>query len=409
MQTTLKSLFREYEGYQAKGLKLDLTRGKPSPEQLDLSQPLLDITTTRATDGTDCRNYGGLTGIPEARELFGEYLGVLPDEVIVGGNSSLALMHDLVVQCLMRGLWVDRQKLQNSTLGIKFICPSPGYDRHFTICEKYGIEMIPVEMSMEGPDMNSVLELVKDPSVVGMWCVPKFSNPTGIMYSPEHVQQLASMQTGNPNFRIFWDNAYAVHQLFGFPDELYNIHEECRRYRTESRVFSFGSTSKITFAGSGISAVAMSKANCSWYLLGMEAQTIGHDKVNQLRHVLFLRDMEHIRQHMERHAEILRPKFEAVDDTLLNQVAHIAKWTQPLGGYFVSLDVKRGCAKRVVQLAANAGVKLTPAGATFPYGKDPDDSNIRIAPSFPSVEEVTTAMEVVTVCIKIAAAEKEQQ
>lgn len=408
MQNMLEALRCEYQTYQARNLMLDMTRGKPSPEQLALSDPLLSITATHAAGGIDCRNYGGLLGLPEAKNLFGEYLGVPPPEVIVGGNSSLAIMYDLVGQCLMRGFWGERRG-QLEPAQYKFLCPVPGYDRHFAICERFGIKMIPVAMDDSGPDMNTVVELVKDPAVVGIWCVPMYSNPTGVTYSDSVVEQFASMKTGNPNFRIFWDNAYAVHHLLDSPPKLLNIRDQCKKCGTDDRVFIFGSTSKITFAGSGISSVAMSLPNIEWYLYGLQSQTIGPDKLNQLRHVLFLRDMNNVRAHMEQHRRLLVPKFNAAYVALWDRFGDnktIARWTEPQGGYFISLDIKPDCAKRVVQLAGEVGVKLTPAGATFPYGNDPEDKNIRIAPSFPSVDEVSQAMKIVSLCIEIAVAEK---
>ena len=405
--TTLEGLRCTYAAAQALGLDLDMTRGKPSPEQLALSEPLLTLRNTHTTEGVDCRNYGGnLVGLAEARELFGNILGVSPSDVIVGGNSSLALMHDIIVQALLQGMHGEPWALGHKPA---FLCPVPGYDRHFAICERYGIIMIPIPMDEHGPNMRMVLEQVQDPSVVGMWCVPKYSNPTGCTYSAKTVDHLAGMRPSNPRFRIFWDNAYAAHDLTDTHDVLSNIMESCRRYGTRDRAFIFGSTSKITFAGGGIAAVAMSERNREWYLDGLRCQTIGHNKLNQLRHVLFFAKVEGgIRGHMARHREILRPKFDTVEEALstrLGDKPHIATWTRPRGGYFVSIEAP-GCARRVVELAASAGVKLTPEGATFPYGIDPDDSNIRIAPSFPTVEEVRTAMEIVALCIELAYAER---
>lgn len=395
--SSLDALMREYRAFQARGLKLDMTRGKPSPQQLVLSEPMLDLAETFSGDGTDCRNYGGLTGLPEARQLFGEILDVPAGTVVIGGNSSLALMHDLVVQGLVRGVWGGARR---------FICPAPGYDRHFAICRHYGIDMTPVEMLPDGPDMDAVESLAMDPSVIGMWCNPKYSNPTGVTFSDDVVRRLARMKTAHPNFRIFWDNAYAVHDLRPESCRLLPVYEECQANGTEDRVFTFGSTSKMTFAGAGIAAVAMSPRNLEWYLQALQVQTIGPDKLNQLRHLRFLPNIEAVERHMSKHATILAPKFAAVLSMLQSRAARIAEWSEPSGGYFVSLNVRPGCAKRVVELAGQAGVKLTPAGATYPYGKDPLDSNIRIAPSFPLVADVETAMDVVGLCVQIATEEK---
>ncbi len=406
MSTSLQDLMREYEGVKALNLRLDMTRGKPSPEQLALSAELLDIKEFKAADGADCRNYGGLEGLPEARQLFADYLEATPPEVIVGGNSSLALMHDVIVQAMIRGI-LGKPWVADGGVPV-FLCPVPGYDRHFAICQRYGIKMITVAMDDAGPDMERVEDWVKNPNTVGIWCVPKYSNPTGITYNDEVVRRLASMQTGNPNFRIFWDNAYAVHELATTSESLLNIREECKKVGTENRVLVFGSTSKITFSGAGVSAVAMSKANLDWFKTGLQVQTIGPDKLNQLRHVRFLRDMSGIRAHMLSHRQILAPKFIAANRMLFQRLGNkgIAGWTQPYGGYFISIKVQQGCAKRVVELAGEVGVKLTPAGATYPYGINQMDDNIRIAPSFPSVDEVTMAMDVVALCVEIASYEK---
>lgn len=409
MQNLLANLNQEYIEIQEKGLKLDMTRGKPSSEQLALSEELLQIKETKAADGTDCRNYGGLEGIPEARAMFGEYLGASPEEVLVGGNSSLALMHDIFVQELFRG---RDGNSWSKTEAPCFLCPVPGYDRHFTICELYGIKMLPIPMHEDGPDISFTQQMALNPSVVGIWCVPKYSNPTGATYSAEVVRKLASMPTGNPGFRIFWDNAYAVHDLKEESDFLLNILDECKKHGTEDRVYMFGSTSKITFAGAGISAVAMSEANLKWFCKGYQGQTIGPDKLNQRRHALFLQSLKNIQEHMGRHREILKPKFVAVNEELSKRFSGdtlVARWTKPNGGYFIDLKVEDDCATRVVELAKVAGVKLTPAGATFPYGIDPHDNDIRIAPSFPRVEEVRQAMNVVGLCIQIASAEKAEQ
>lgn len=391
-----------HKAWQTQDVKLDMTRGKPSTEQLDhVSAQFPWDSGYRAADGTDCRNYGGLDGIPEARELFGAILGVPADNVIVGGNSSLSLMYQVITHYL-RGL---RLESRDSSFVPTFLCPVPGYDRHFAICEDLGINMISVPMDNNGPVMGVVMQHARNPSVVGMWCVPKYSNPSGITYSDDSVRALASMRTGHPNFRLMWDDAYALHHLTDTPDLLLNIHDACNETLNPNRAISFCSTSKMTFAGAGMSAVAMSPSNRKAFLKSLGVQTIGPDKLNQLRHVEYLRDLPTIRTLMARHAAILQPKFEAVYAALA-PVADIATWTKPHGGYFISLEVENGCAKRVVELAGEVGVKLTPAGATHPYGKDPDDKFIRIAPSFPSVNDVTTAMDIVALCIRIATQEK---
>ena len=403
-----------YEELRARKLALDMTRGKPCAAQLDLSNGLttcLGAEDYRAADGTDCRNYGGLEGVAEARKLFADFLEVRPQDVLVGGNSSLALMHDTVVQALLKSL-PGAAEPWRSQPSVKFLCPSPGYDRHFAICQHFGIEMIPVEMGADGPDMDRVEELAAaDAAVKGIWCVPKYSNPTGATYSDAVVERLARMRTAAADFRIFWDNAYAVHHLGGAPDRLANMLEACRVAGQPDRPLIFGSTSKVSFAGAGVAMVAASEANVSFLKAGMSIQTIGPDKLNQLRHVRFFRDMAGIHAHMQKHAEILKPKFDAVHETLerelggTNLASSLATWSRPRGGYFVSLDTRDGFAKRVVGLAAEAGVKLTAAGATFPYGKDPRDRNIRIAPSLPSLEEIRQAMELVAVSIQVAAEE----
>jgi DNA-binding transcriptional MocR family regulator len=405
----LGELTQRYDEFRARGLSLDMTRGKPCGEQLDLSAGLLDCLAAdeyRAADGTDCRNYGGLDGLPEAKKLFADYLEVGPDEIVVGGNSSLSFMHDMIVQALLCGVPDGNGPWRSAA--VKFLCPSPGYDRHFAICERFGIEMIVVGMNSAGPDIDRVEELAAgDSSIKGIWCVPKYSNPTGVTFSDSVVERLASMTTAAPDFRIFWDNAYTVHHLTEEPDHLLNLLAACKKAGTANRAFIIGSTSKVSFAGAGLAMVGASASNLAWLRSGLSIQTIGPDKLNQLRHVRFFRDMAGITAHMRKHAQILRPKFEAVQDVLERELGGtgVASWSRPRGGYFVSLDTPPGCAKKVVALAAEAGVKLTAAGATFPLGKDPKDSNIRIAPSLPSLDEIRTAMELLAICVKLAAIE----
>jgi DNA-binding transcriptional MocR family regulator len=403
----LDALRAEYDSFRARGLALDMTRGKPCAEQLDLSLGLLDCTGRdfRAADGTDCRNYGVLEGLPEARALFAELLGVQPGEVIVGGNSSLALMHDVIVQALLKGTtggpaWYGQRP--------KFLCPSPGYDRHFAICERYDIEMLPVAMGPDGPDMDTVERLVAaDAQIKGMWCVPRYSNPGGVVYSGDVVQRLATMRTAAPDFRILWDNAYAVHHLVDDPPPLANLLAACAAAGNPDRAIALTSTSKISFAGAGVAALAASAANVRHLVAGLGIQTIGNDKLSQLRHVRFFGDAAGIAAHMRKHAAILKPKFDAVTVILAQRLGGkgIATWSDPQGGYFVSLDTPDGCAAKVVAMADAAGVKLTKAGATYPYGKDPRDRNIRLAPSFPPLEQVRQAMELVAICVEIAALE----
>ncbi|MEU4685488.1 aminotransferase class I/II-fold pyridoxal phosphate-dependent enzyme [Streptomyces xinghaiensis] len=408
----LEAARKEYAELRARGLSLDLTRGKPSPEQLDLAGDLLSLPgagDVKAADGTDTRNYGGLLGLPELREIFAGPLQVPAGQLLALGNASLTLMHDNVVQALLSAVpggerrWADEPR-------VRFVCPVPGYDRHFGVCERYGIDMVPVPLTGEGPDMDVVEELVaSDPTIKGMWCVPKYSNPTGEVYSDETVRRLAAMRTAAPDFRLFWDNAYAVHHLTGERVEILSILDACAEAGNPDRAFVFGSTSKITTAGSGVAFVGSSPANVAWMKERLLKQTIGPDKVNQLRHVRFFRDTDGVTAHMERHRALLEPRFAAVYEVLENELGPlgIAEWTRPKGGYFVSLDVPDGCASEVVRLAKEAGIALTPAGAAFPYGKDPRDREIRLAPSFPSVEEVREAMRAVAVCVRLAAAEQE--
>ncbi|MCU0558995.1 MAG: aminotransferase class I/II-fold pyridoxal phosphate-dependent enzyme [Desulfobacterales bacterium] len=405
--TTPDDLTRRYRELQSRRINLDMTRGKPCPEQLDLFSALLegvDRRAYRAADGTDCRNYGGLDGIPEAKALFAQYMGVTPEELIIGGSSSLTLMHDAVTWAMVFGAAAGSPPWGRQG-PVKFLCPSPGYDRHFFVCEHLGIEMIPVAMATDGPDMDAVERLAAaDAGIKGIWCVPKYSNPTGAVYSEEVVLRLAAMPTRAADFRIFWDNAYAVHHLGGGPAPLADILEACRRSAHPDRVLMFGSTSKISFAGSGIAFMAASRANMAWARTHLGFQTIGPDKLNQLRHVAAFKTMGGILAQMQKHAAILAPKFDAVFDVLEREIGArgVAQWTHPTGGYFISLDTLPGRARRVVQLAAEAGVKLTPAGSTFPLQSDPADANIRIAPSFPSVADIRTAVEVLCVCIRLA-------
>ncbi|MBY0276935.1 aminotransferase class I/II-fold pyridoxal phosphate-dependent enzyme [Candidatus Binatia bacterium] len=404
----LAALRAEYDSFRARGLALDMTRGKPCAEQLDLSLGLLDGfgREFKAADGTDCRNYGVVEGLPEARALFAELLEVEPAQIVVGGNSSLALMHDVIVQALLKGTtggpaWYGQKP--------KFLCPSPGYDRHFAICERYAIEMLPVAMRGDGPDMDEVERLVaSDASLKGMWCVPRYSNPGGVVYSRQVVERLAAMRTAAPDFRILWDNAYAVHHLVDDPPPLANLIAACAAAGNPDRAIAFTSTSKITFAGAGIAALASSVANVRHLVAGLSIQTIGHDKLSQLRHARFFGDAAGVAAHMRKHAAILKPKFEAVTAILAERLGGkgVATWSNPAGGYFVSLDTPDGCAARVVKMADEAGVKLTKAGATYPYGKDPRDRNIRLAPSFPPLAQVRQAMELVAICVEIAALER---
>lgn len=395
-------------------LELDLTRGKPSVQQLDLSNPLLQMPGPglHQADGADCRNYGVLQGLPSLRALLAPLFGVTPGQMIIGGNSSLALMHDAIVFALLGGT-CDSERPWSRQERVAFLCPVPGYDRHFAICERFGIEMIPVALEQDGPDMTVVEELAaSDPAIKGMWCVPKYSNPTGTVYSPEVIERLARMRTAAPDFRVFWDNAYSVHHLTPERIEIANFLEACRRHGHENRALVFGSTSKITFAGSGIALIAGSAANIRWYLRGMEKQTIGGDKLNQLRHVQFLKSPEGVLALMERHREILAPKFASVLEILERHLGRqgllgkVASWTNPKGGYFITLRVPRGCAARAVALAAQLGIKVTPAGSSHPYRRDPDDAIIRIAPSFPELPEVTRAAEGLALSVLRAAVEK---
>jgi aspartate/methionine/tyrosine aminotransferase len=407
------ALLREYNAFKSENLKLDMSRGKPGRDQLDITLDMMNVLQSDkdcfAENGFDCRNYGLLDGIPEAKELFGELLGIKTSRIIVAGNSSLNLMYDTVARAMLYGVedgHAPWSKLEN----VKFICPAPGYDRHFAICESLGIEMITVKMLDNGPDMDEVERIVAaDESVKGIWCVPKYSNPGGIVYSDETVKRLANMKCAAGDFRIFWDNAYCVHDFdIDNPAKLLDIFDEAEKCGTLDRIFYFASTSKISFPGAGVAIMAASEKNLERIKKVMTVQTIGFDKLNMLRHVKYFKNAAGVYDHMRRHAEIIKPKFDIVLNTLENELADtdIAKWTKPTGGYFISLDVLPGTAKRVYELMREVGVTLTGAGATFPYGKDPDDKNIRIAPTFPPCNELKKASEILCLCTKLAALEK---
>lgn len=398
-----------YADLQAKKLSLDLTRGKPSPEQLDLSNDLLALPGTeyRDGDGTDTRNYGGLHGLPELRAIFGELLGIPVPNLIAGNNASLEIMHDIVVFSLLHG-GVDSVRPWRDEPVVKFLCPSPGYDRHFAITESYGIEMIPVPMLEDGPDVDLIEELVAgDPAIKGMWCVPVFSNPTGATYSWENVRRLVQMQTAATDFRLFWDNAYVVHTLTHDFVRQVDVVGLAAKVGNSNRPYVFASTSKITFAGAGVSFFGGSLGNVAWYLQHLAKKTIGPDKVNQFRHLRFFGDADGVRLQMRRHQQLLAPKFALVAEILEDRLeeSKIASWTDPKGGYFVSLDVWPGTARRTVALAKDAGIAVTEAGASFPYRKDPEDKNIRIAPSFPSLPDLTEAIDGLATCALLAATE----
>jgi DNA-binding transcriptional MocR family regulator len=420
LQERYQQLQQQYQQIQQEKLNLDLTRGKPSTAQLSLSNALDGILNNDylCADGTDSRNYGGALGIPEARQLAADYLQAKVSQVMVGGNSSLQLMYQIVSQAHYQGVrgtdsaWI----LETGSAGkIKFLCPSPGYDRHFSICESLDIEMIPVSINHDGPDMDQVEALVKaDPLIKGIWCVPKYSNPGGVVYSDTVVERIAQLgKTAGPNFRIVWDNAYAEHHLVDNPPQLANILTYSEKFGTLDNVFVIGSTSKITFAGAGISFIATSEQNLAQFVDQLTIATIGPDKVNQLRHVRFLRDMPTVRALMQKHRNILQPKFDLLlaklDAGLAGKTVDdkpIGRWTRPAGGYFVEFDTLPGLADRVVRLTAAAGVKLTPAGSTWPYKRDPQNSNIRLAPSFPSLADIEQAMTVFVLCVEMATLEK---
>jgi DNA-binding transcriptional MocR family regulator len=409
LEAQLELQRRNYADLQAKKLGLDLTRGKPSPAQLDLSNDLLALPGAeyRDGDGTDTRNYGGLHGLPELRAIFGELLGIAVPNLIAGNNASLEFMHDIVVFSLLHG-GADSPRPWRDEPVVKFLCPSPGYDRHFAITEGFGVEMIPVPMLEDGPDVDLVEELVAgDPAIKGMWCVPVFSNPTGTTYSWENVRRLVQMHTAAPDFRLFWDNAYVVHTLTHDFVKNVDVLGLAAKAGNPNRPYVFASTSKITFAGAGVSFFGGSLGNIAWYLQYAGKKSIGPDKVNQLRHLRFFGDADGVRLQMQRHQELLAPKFALVAEILENRLGEskIASWTDPKGGYFVNLDVWPGTARRTVALAKDAGIAVTEAGAAFPYRKDPEDKNIRIAPSFPSKDQLNEAIDGLATCALLAATE----
>nr|MBQ4319389.1 aminotransferase class I/II-fold pyridoxal phosphate-dependent enzyme [Clostridia bacterium] len=405
------ALCEKYEELKSKGYKLDMSRGKPGAQQLDITRDMLGILEYPgeciAEDGTDCRNYGVLDGIPEAKRIFGELLGIPAKNVFVGGNSSLCMMYDTIARAMLHGILGETpwSKLPE----VKFLCPAPGYDRHFAITESMGIKMIPIPMHADGPDMDMIESLVaEDDSIKGIWCVPKYSNPEGITYSDETVRRFAALKPAAKDFRIFWDNAYAVHDLYGDGDKLLNIFDEAPKYGNEDIFYIFASTSKISFPGSGVAILAASDRNLAQIKELMSYQTIGYDKLNQLRHVRYFRDAEGILEHMKRHAEILRPKFDIVLEAFEKELRPrgVADWITPKGGYFVALNTHDGCAKRTYELVSDCGVKLTNVGAAFPYGLDPRDRTLRIAPTNPKNADLVLAVEVLCVCVRMAAAEQ---
>lgn len=408
LRSALEVQFEEVKG---EGLKLDMSRGKPAPEQLDTAMPLMDVLNSESLlqteGGVDCRNYGIMDGIPEMKRLMAEMLDTKPENVIVDGNASLSLMFDTVSHSMTHGVcgstpWCKLDK-------VKFLCPAPGYDRHFKVTEYFGIEMITIPMTKDGPDMDLVEKYVREDALVkGIWCVPKYSNPQGYTYSDETVKRFAALKPAAEDFRIFWDNAYSIHDLYEEGDELLDIFAECEKTGNIDMVYEFCSTSKVTFPGSGISAIAASKANLDSIKSIMTIQTIGPDKLNQLRHTRYFEDMNGLKAHMKKHAAIIRPKFEAVLEVLERELGGlgIGSWTNPKGGYFISFESMEGCAKAIVEKCKEAGVVLTGAGATYPYRKDPADSNIRIAPTFPSEEELAKATDLFVLCVKLASVEK---
>ena len=407
-----EELAHQYEDVKAKGLKLDMSRGKPAASQLDMEMDFLDALNSasdvKTEAGVDCRNYGLLDGIPEAKKLMADMLGVAAEHVIVCGNASLNIMYDTIARSMIFGVLGSTPwcKLDQ----VKFLCPVPGYDRHFAITEQFGIEMINIPMTQQGPDMDLVEKYVNsDPAVKGIWCVPKYSNPQGYTYSDETVRRFAALKPAAEDFRIFWDNAYVIHDLYeDKSDALLEILSECEKAGNPDMVYEFCSTSKVTFAGSGISAVASSKANLDFFKKTMTIQTIGYDKLNQLRHVRYFKNIDGMKEHMKKHAAIMRPKFEAVLAVLERELGglSIGSWTKPNGGYFISFESMEGCAKAIVERCKEAGVVLTGAGATYPYKKDPADSNIRIAPTFPSEQELALATDLFVLCVKLVSVEK---
>lgn len=390
----------------AVGCRLDLSRGKPAAEQLDLSLPMLSVAEYKDVSGVDCRNYGGLLGLDEMRRFWSSVTGIPFENIVSFGNSSLSLMYGMIARAMLYGMpnsampWCRREKR-------KFLCPAPGYDRHFRVTETLGFELITIPMTADGPDMDAVEEAVRDPDVLGIWCVPKYSNPTGITYSDETVRRLARLETAAPDFMLMWDNAYAVHDFVEDGDRLLDIIAEARKYGHEDRIFYFSSTSKITFPGAGVAMMAMSARNLAYVKPLLGTESIGPDKLNQLRHIRFLPDKEALVRHMKRHAEIIRPKFDLLLGTMERELSPCgyATWTNPCGGYFVSLEVPAGCAKRVWNLCREAGLTLTDAGASFPYGRDPKDSNLRLAPTYCSLDDVRVASEILCTSVKLAALE----
>ncbi len=413
LQALYQRTTERYEAFKARGLALNMARGKPAPEQLDQVNALLGLPGTErftAADGTDCRNYGGGQGLPEARALFSRLIGAAPENTVVADNASLALMHDHVVFSLLKGT-PDSAEPWGRSDAIKFLCPVPGYDRHFAICEEYGIEMINIPMTDEGPDMDRVETLVADdPAIKGIWCVPKYSNPTGAIYSDSVIRRLAAMNTAAPDFRIFWDNAYTVHHLTDERIEIANLIDACAAAGNPNRALVFASTSKITFAGAGLGILGSSEENVRWYLGLAGKRSIGPDKVNQLRHLALLPNEDALMRLMDGHRALIAPKFDAVYEAFDRVLGehNVASWTRPKGGYFISLDTPEGCARRTVELAKEAGVVMTPAGATFPYGQDPEDRNVRVAPTFPDIDEVRQAAEGIAVSTLLAATERER-
>ena len=410
LEARLAALEAAYDDYKARNLKLDMSRGKPGPEQLDLSMALLDTVNEDngavTASGVDTRNYGMLEGIAECRKMFAELFQVEPEQVIVGGNSSLNMMFDYIAQAYSHGVcggapWCREEK-------VKFLCPAPGYDRHFAVTEYFGFELVTVDMTEDGPDMDQVERLAADPAVKGIWCVPMYSNPDGITYSDETVRRLAAMETGAPDFRIMWDNAYGLHHLTDTPDTLLDLYKEAAAHGHEDQVVMFMSTSKISFPGAGVAALASSPANIEDIRRRLSFQTIGYDKINMLRHVRFFGDAEGLRKHYAQHAAVIRPKFQAVLEALELHLGGkgIARWKKPNGGYFISVFLLDGCASETVRLLKEAGVVMTGAGATYPYGRDPRDSNIRIAPTYPSLEEIRTASDLFCICAELACTRK---
>lgn len=405
-------LINQYGEFKAKGLNLDMSRGKPAPNQLDLSMPMLDLLTSadilKAENGMDTRNYGGIDGIPEAKKLFADILDVKPENVIVGGNSSLSLMYDSIARSMTFGVlgatpWSKLDK-------VKFLCPAPGYDRHFAVTETFGIEMITIPMLFDGPDMDMVEKLVAaDDTIKGIWSVPMYSNPTGITYSDTVIKRLAALKPKAGDFRIYWDNAYCVHHLSETPDTMLNIVAECEAAGNKNLVLEFASTSKVSFSGGGVAVMVASVENLNFARKYMNIQSIGPDKMNQLRHVRFFKDADGVKEHMNKHRALLQPKFDCVLDILKAQIDPyaIGSYHRPRGGYFISFDAVDGCAKRIYELCKAAGVVLTTVGATFPYGIDPSDKNIRLAPTYPPVSELKDAMELFCICVKLATLEKE--